>query len=68
VLARLRDVLVVGGFVVAGFQLRTGRIGLDEYDRLAAEAGLEPVARWATWEQAPFAGGDYAVSVHERSA
>ena len=66
VLARLHDVLVPGGLVIAGFQLRTDRIDLDEYDRLAAEAGLEPVARWATWDRAPFAGGDYAVSVHRR--
>jgi SAM-dependent methyltransferase len=68
VLARLHDLLVAGGLVVAGFQLRTDLIALDEYDRLAAEAGLEPVARWATWERAPFVGGDYAVSVHRRPA
>jgi SAM-dependent methyltransferase len=66
VLARVHDVLVAGGLVVAGFQLRADRIALDAYDQLAAAAGLEPVARWATWERAPFAGGDYAVSVHRR--
>jgi SAM-dependent methyltransferase len=67
VLARLHDVLGPGGLVVAGFQLGPDRIGLAEYDRLAADAGLEPVARWSTWERAPFAGGDYAVSVHRRA-
>ena len=68
VLARLHDLLVPGGLVIAGFQRQTGRIDLDDYDRLASEAGLEPVARWATWERAPFTGGDYAVSVHRRGA
>jgi SAM-dependent methyltransferase len=68
VLTRMHDLLVAGGLVIAGFQLRTDRIALDEYDRLAVEAGLEPVARWATWERAPFVGGDYAVSVHRRPA
>jgi SAM-dependent methyltransferase len=66
VLARLHDLLVAGGLVIAGFQLRTDRVDVAEYDRLAGEAGFEPVARWATWERAPFAGGDYAVSVHRR--
>jgi len=68
VLARVHDLLVPDGIVVAGFQLQTGRIGLDDYDRFATEAGLELVSRWATWERAPFAGGDYAVSVHRREA
>jgi SAM-dependent methyltransferase len=67
VLARLHDVLGPGGLVVAGFQLRPDRIGLAEYDRLAADAGLEPVARWSTWDRAPFTGADYAVSVHRRA-
>jgi hypothetical protein len=26
----------------------------------------QAVARWATWDREPFAGGDYAVSVHRR--
>lgn len=55
-----------GGLVVAGFSLgRVGHpLGLDEYDELCAAAGLDLVERWATWERAPYAGGDYAVSVH----
>ena len=67
VLARLHDLLGPGGLVVAGFQLRPDRVALAEYDRLAAAAGLEPVARWSTWERAPYGGGDYAVSVHRRA-
>lgn len=61
--ARLRP----GGLLVAGFALRPDRLVLDDYDRLCAAAGLEPVARWATWDRQPFADGDYAVSVHRRS-
>jgi SAM-dependent methyltransferase len=64
VLERLHALLSPSGIVVAGFQLRPDRVGLDEYDRLAAETGFELVARFATWDRAPFTGGDYAVSVH----
>jgi SAM-dependent methyltransferase len=67
VLTRLHDLLEPGGLVIAGFQLRPDRVALAEYDRLAAAVGLEPVARWSTWERAPYAGGDYAVSVHRRA-
>jgi len=67
VLERLGALVSPSGLVIAGFQLRADRIGLDEYDRLAAAAGLELGARWATWDRAPFAGGDYAVSVHRRA-
>ncbi|MET0899427.1 MAG: class I SAM-dependent methyltransferase [Mycobacterium sp.] len=58
--------LVPGGLLVAGFSLRPGRLQLDAYDRYADAAGLRFVARWATWQQAPFTGGDYAVSVHRK--
>ena len=67
VLERLGALVSPSGLVIAGFQLRPDRIGLDEYDRLAAAAGLELAARWATWDRAPFAGGDYAVTVHRRA-
>lgn len=66
VLARLHDLVAPGGLVIAGFQLRPARIAIAEYDRLAREAGLEPLERWSTWDRAPFTGGDYAVSVHRR--
>ena len=39
--------------MIAGFQL-TGRLTLDDYDAAAAAAGLAPVARFATWDRAPF--------------
>jgi SAM-dependent methyltransferase len=68
VLSQLVDRLVPGGLLVAGFQLRPGRLSLADYDRLCAAAGLEPVARWATWDRQPFDDGHYAVSVHRRGA
>jgi SAM-dependent methyltransferase len=64
VVDQLAALMERGGLLVAGFQLRTGRLTLDRYDELAAAAGLEPVDRWATWDRQPFSGGDYAVSVH----
>ena len=55
-----------GGWLVTGFALREGatELGLDEYDRCATAAGLRFEARWASWDRAPYGGGDYAVSVH----
>ena len=35
-----------------------------DYDAWCAAAGLELEDRYATWERAPYQGGDYAVSVH----
>jgi SAM-dependent methyltransferase len=64
VLHELGGHLAPGGLLVSGFQTRPGRLSFGEYDRLAAAAGFEPVARWATWDREPFAGGNYAVSVH----
>lgn len=53
-----------GGYVIAGFQL--GRsLGVADYDAAAADAGLEHVDRFSTWERAPWTPDDaYAVSVH----
>ncbi|HPX37765.1 MAG TPA: class I SAM-dependent methyltransferase [Mycobacterium sp.] len=55
-----------GGLLVAGFSLRADHLSLDEYDDCTAAAGLTPVHRWSTWDQQPYSGGDYAVSVHHR--
>lgn len=53
-----------GGRLVAGFQLSSGWPGLDLYDGWCAGAGLEPEARFATWDAQPWTpGGDYAVTV-----
>jgi len=62
----LARTVVPGGLVVAGFQV--GRqLTLERYDTLGASTGLELLERWATWERAPYTGGDYAVSVHRRT-
>ncbi len=63
-LANLAPGLANGGLLVAGFSLQPDRLSLEHYDELAADAGLTPAARWATWDRQPFDGGDYAVSVH----
>ncbi len=65
-LGQLAARLAPGGLLIAGFQLRAGRLPLADYDRFAEAAGLTPVARWSTWDREPFTGGDYAVSVHRR--
>ena len=55
-----------GGLLVAGFSLRPDQLSLDRYDELAGGAGLEFAHRWSAWDRKPYAGGDYAVSVHRR--
>jgi len=67
VLATLADHTRPGGLVVAGFQLDPGRLDLVAYDAHATAAGLALVHRWATWDRRPYAGGPYAVSVHQRT-
>ncbi|TGD88312.1 class I SAM-dependent methyltransferase [Mycolicibacterium sp. CH28] len=64
VLEQLAQRLTPGGLLVAGFSLRPDRLSLQRYDLLADRAGLVLVDRWATWDRQPFAGGDYAVSLH----
>lgn len=64
VLVNLAGLLTPGGLVVAGFSVRPDGLTPASYDEIAAAAGLEPVARWSTWDRQPFTGGDYVVSVH----
>lgn len=64
VVANLARHLEPGGRLVAGFSLEPGRLDLAAYDAHASAAGLALADRWATWGRAPYAGGDYAVSVH----
>jgi SAM-dependent methyltransferase len=56
--------LAPGGVLVAGFALRPGWPDLGDYDRWCTDAGLTLADRWATWDQQPYVGGDYAVSAH----
>jgi SAM-dependent methyltransferase len=63
VVRRLAQHVAAGGVLVAGFQLGQGYT-LDRYDADCVAAGMELVARYATWHSDPYEGGDYAVSVH----
>lgn len=67
VVANLARHLEPAGLLVAGFQLRDDGLDLTQYDAHCAAAGLALVERFATWERAPYAGGDYAVSVSRRT-
>lgn len=63
ILERLTAHLRPAGLVVMGFSLGKG-YALDDLDTHAADAGLELLNRFATWDLRPyFAGADYAVSV-----
>ena len=65
VLKNLARYLASDGHLVAGFQLDVPHLNLEEYDRLATEAGLTLEARYATWDRDPWdATSSYAVSVH----
>ena len=54
-----------GGLLIAGFHLQDGWPTLTDYDGWCAAAGLDTEDRFATWDREPYAGGDYAVSVHQ---
>src|SRR5688572_4099844 len=65
VLKNLARHLAPSGVLVAGFQLAMGYLDLDEYDRLAGEAGLELAERYSTWHNDRWTwDSHYAVSVH----
>lgn len=81
VVRTLHAALRPGGLLVAGFGLGPIRplgaaltdgpgphpLELAEYDRCCRRSGLDLVVRLATWEGAPYVGGDYVVSVHRRA-
>jgi len=73
VVRRMGAHLEPGGLLVCGFGLDPAHLPLDEapvdlasYDRWCEGAGLRPLARMSTWEGAPYDGGGYAVSIHQR--
>jgi hypothetical protein len=68
VVSQVAERLAPDAALVAGFSLKPGCLALDTYDALTREAGLTLVHRWSTWDREPYAGGDYAVSVHRRAA
>jgi SAM-dependent methyltransferase len=56
--------LAPAGVLLAGFVLRPDWPDLASYDGWCSAGGLRLVDRWATWDRAPYLGGDYAVSAH----
>ena len=66
IVAPLAAHLASDGLLVAGFSLDQGgdALTLADYDEFCLAAGLCLVERYATWERAPYEGGNYAVSVH----
>jgi SAM-dependent methyltransferase len=66
VIANLAHRVVPGGLVVAGFIVHADGLTPEGYDAMAAAVGLQPVARWSTWDRSP-AGDEYAVWVHQVS-
>jgi 2-polyprenyl-3-methyl-5-hydroxy-6-metoxy-1,4-benzoquinol methylase len=69
IVANLASHLNDEGLLVAGFSLRdeTDSLTLREYDAACTAAGLTLTDRFATWDRAPYDGGNYAVSVHRRA-
>ena len=65
VLRNMARHLAPGGVLVAGFYLSMGRLRLEDYDRLAEQAGLRLIARYSGWGREYWhAQSNYAVSVH----
>jgi 2-polyprenyl-3-methyl-5-hydroxy-6-metoxy-1,4-benzoquinol methylase len=68
VLENMARHLAPGGRLVTGFQLSMGYLELDDYDRLAAQAGLGLVRRYSTWDgDAWYSMSNYVVSVHDKN-
>lgn len=65
VVDRLARHLLPGGLLVAGW--RTDRLQLATYEQWTRSAGLEPVARYATWDEEPWrTDADWCVAVDAR--
>ena len=65
VLRNMARHLAPGGHLVTGFYLSMGYLDLDEYDRLADEAGLVLTQRYSGWRRERWQReSKYAVSVH----
>ena len=66
VVANMARHLGPGGRLVSGFRLGLTPLTFADYDRFAADAGLELEHRWTTWDREPFDGGSYAVTAHRQ--
>ena len=59
--------LAANGLLICGHSIRPDGCDPDDFDRWAAEAGLELSERWSTWQREPFAPrSDYSLTVHRR--
>ncbi len=66
VVRRLAAALRPGGLLVCGWA--TDRLARATWDDWAADAGLDPVARWATWDAQPWTDeATWCVSVDRRT-
>jgi SAM-dependent methyltransferase len=66
VLTNMARHLAPAGRLVTGFHLSMGYLELDDYDRLAKQAGLGLVRRYSSWQADPwYSMSNYVVSVHE---
>ena len=73
VLVRLGRALRPGGLLVSGWRTERAeddgrpRLAVEQYDAWAADAGLEPVQRWSTWDGGAWHDeSDWCVRVHRR--
>lgn len=65
VIRRTAAHLAPDGILVAGFSVRAGGYDPVRLDAHAEAAGLALVARWSSWDRAPWSpDADYQVSVH----
>ncbi len=69
VVANMARHLQPGGLLIAGFQIMRERLTIEQYDEIAANAGLTLAERWSTWDRDAWdTSGDYAVSVHSKGS
>ena len=70
VLENMARQLKPGGLLLAAFELTPpswSQLTLDGYEQMAAAVDLTPLARWSTWDQAPWQVGDnYVVSLYRK--
>ena len=70
VLTNMARHLKPGGLLIAAFELTPKTwtdLTLDGYETMAASVGLTRLARWSTWNRAPWQlGHSYVVSLHSK--
>ena len=66
VVANCASALVTEGLLIAGFQTRPSGYTPEAFDADATSAGFVLVDRHSTWDDDPWTGGTYQVSVHRR--